>query len=136
MEFVITPAAGVPIYQQLTGQICAAIARGRLSPDERLPSVRELSQALVVNPNTVARAYTELERDGTLYTRPGMGVFVSKSPTPLSPSERRERLIPELDQLLVSAVRYGFSTDELIEFVGERAEQFRWNRANASTSGS
>jgi hypothetical protein len=45
-------------------------------------------------------------------------------------------LIPELDQLLVSAVRYGFSTDELIELVGERAEQFRWNRASASTSGS
>jgi GntR family transcriptional regulator len=133
MEFIITPAAGVPIYQQLTGQICSAIARGRLAPDERLPSVRELSQALVVNPNTVARAYTELERDGTLYTRPGMGVFVSKSPAPLAKAERRERLIPDLDTLLVSAVRFGCSIAELVELVEQRAEQFRWHRAAEGT---
>ena len=87
MEFSITPTTGVPIYQQLTGQICAGIARGRLLPDDRLPSVRELSQTLVVNPNTVARAYTELEREGVLYTRPGLGVFVS--PAPASPSRTR-----------------------------------------------
>ncbi len=77
MQFNISPTTGVPIYQQLTEQICAGMARGQLRPDARLPSVRELSQMLVVNPNTVARAYTELEREGVLYTRPGMGVFVA-----------------------------------------------------------
>jgi GntR family transcriptional regulator len=129
MEFSITPSSGLPIYQQLTEQICAAIARGRLAADQRLPSVREMSQALVINPNTVARAYTELERDGTLYTRPGMGVFVSKSPPPLPIDERRERLAAALEPLLVAAVRYGSSPGELIALVEERAGGFRWNRA-------
>jgi GntR family transcriptional regulator len=129
MEFTITPSSGRPIYLQLTEQICAAIARGRLAADQRLPSVREVSQTLVINPNTVARAYTELERDGTLYTRPGMGVFVSKCPPPLSIDERRERLATSLEPVLVAAVRFGSSPEELIALVEERAGGFRWNRA-------
>src|SRR5215471_18508980 len=100
MQFSISPTTGVPIYQQLTDQICAGVARGKLRPDERLPSVRELSQTLVVNPNTVARAYTELEREGVLYTRPGMGVFVaSPAKLALSKKTRRERLLGGVDRL-------------------------------------
>ncbi len=84
MEFSISPATGVPIYRQLTEQITSAVARGQLRANQRLPSVRELSQTLVVNPNTIARAYNDLERDGVLYTRPGLGVFVAKAPAPLA----------------------------------------------------
>jgi GntR family transcriptional regulator len=133
MEFSITPTTGVPIYQQLTLQICAGIARGRLRPDERLPSVRELSQTLVVNPNTVARAYTELEREGALYTRPGMGVFVSHARQPLSKKVRRERLLTGVDNVLVEAVGLGASADEIIELVAERVKQFQWNQAPIRT---
>ena len=129
MEFSISPTTSRPIYQQLTDQICAAIARGRLRPDERLPSVRELSQLLVVNPNTVARAYTELEREGVLYTRAGIGVFVSHARPALSKKARRERLLKSLDQLLVHAVQIGFSSDEVLELVEERMKQFQWNQA-------
>ena len=129
MEFTISPAAGVSIYQQLAEQICAGIARGRLCPNDRLPSVRELSQTLVVNPNTVARAYTELERKGVLYTRPGMGVFVADARQPLPKPERRERLLGALDHVLVDAVRFGFSAEELVELVEERVKQFKWNQA-------
>jgi GntR family transcriptional regulator len=134
VEFSISPTTSLPIYQQLSEQICAAIARGRLRPDEQLPSVRELSQSLVVNPNTVARAYTELEREGVLYTRPGMGVFVSQAPPPLAKKARRERVLKSLDQLLVSAVRVGFTADEVLELVEERMKQFHWNSAAASSS--
>jgi GntR family transcriptional regulator len=126
VEFTIQTAAGVPIYQQLTAQICAAIARGRLRPDERLPSVRELSQTLVVNPNTVARAYTELERQGTVYTRPGLGVFVSAARTTLSKKARRERLQQAADQLLIEAVQIGCDSAEVLELVDERIKQFQW----------
>lgn len=133
MQFNISPTTGVPIYQQLTDQICAGVARGQLRPDHRLPSVRELSQLLVVNPNTVARAYTELEREGVLYTRPGLGVFVAPFPSPLSKKSRRERLLGNVDRLLVDAVRWGFSSDELLDFISERAKQYQWNLA-ASTS--
>jgi GntR family transcriptional regulator len=134
VEFSISPITGVPIYQQLTEQICSGIARGRLSPNERLPSVREMSQTLVVNPNTVARAYTELEREGVLYTRPGMGVFVADARKPLPKSERRERLLGTLDHVLVDAVRFGFAAEELIELVEERVKQFKWNRAVAQAT--
>lgn len=126
MEFSISTNAGVPIYQQLTEQICSAIARGRLRGDDRLPSVRELSQALVVNPNTVARAYTELERDGTLYTRPGLGVFVSGSRPAMPKKVRRERLTRCVDQFLVDAVRLGCESAEVLELVDERMKQFQW----------
>jgi GntR family transcriptional regulator len=126
VEFTVSPATGVPIYQQLVEQIRAGIARGRLRPDQRLPSVRELSQQLVVNPNTVARAYTELEREGVLYTRPGLGVFIGKGGPALPKKIRRERLVGDLDRLLVEAVQYGFSAEELIELVHERIKQFQW----------
>jgi GntR family transcriptional regulator len=126
VEFSIVSTAGVPIYQQLTEQICAAIARGRLRPDQRLPSVRELSQSLVVNPNTVARAYTELEREGTLYTRPGLGVFVSPTRPAVAKKVRRERLLKSVDHLLIDAVRLGCQSDEVLELLDERIKQFQW----------
>lgn len=132
MEFSINPASGLPIYQQLTEQISAAVARGRLRPDERLPSVREMSQALVVNPNTVARAYTELEREGVLYSRPGLGVFVASARPGLPKKARRERLLKALDQVLVTAVQAGFSSEEFLGLVAERSKLFQWNEASAS----
>ena len=133
MEFSVTPATGLPIYRQLSEQVRAGIARGQIRPDERLPSVRELSQTLVVNPNTIARAYTELEREGVLYTRPGMGVFVAQLGPELSKKARRDRLLVSLDRLLVDAVRLGFGVEELIELVAERAKQFQWAGTCATT---
>jgi GntR family transcriptional regulator len=87
-----------------------------------------------VNPNTVARAYTELEREGVLYTRPGLGVFVAQASEPLTKKVRRQKLLKTLDQLLVTAVRLGFGTDELIEFIQERTAEFQWNQAASRTN--
>src|SRR4029078_9016394 len=92
MEFIIESASRVPIYRQLVGQIREAVARGRLKADERLPSVRELSRQLVINPNTVARVYTEWEREGVLNTRPGLGVFVAQPKSDLTKRARKDRL--------------------------------------------
>src|SRR5205823_5970636 len=78
MDFHIDTGSRLPIYQQLAQQIREGIARGDLRPEERLPSVRQLSRELVANPNTIARAYTELERAGILVSRPGLGVFVAQ----------------------------------------------------------
>jgi GntR family transcriptional regulator len=133
MEFSIRPTTGVPIYVQLAEQIRAGVARGRLKPDHRLPSVRELSQTLVVNPNTVARAYTELERDGVLYTRPGLGVFVNQLPPPLPKKTRRERLSVPVEQLLIDAVRLGASVEEVQELIEQRAAEFQWPVADAAS---
>ncbi|HVU90451.1 MAG TPA: GntR family transcriptional regulator [Pirellulales bacterium] len=133
MQYSISPATGVPIYQQLIDQIAAGIARGQLRPNQRLPSVRELSQTLVVNPNTVARAYTELEREGVLYTRQGLGVFVAEAPQPVAKRARRERLLKLIDPLLVEAVRLGCTAEELIELIAERTRQFAWTEATTTS---
>ncbi|WP_010583414.1 GntR family transcriptional regulator [Schlesneria paludicola] len=126
MDFSVDAASRTPIYRQLAEQIRSAIARGRLQPNARLPSVRDLSRRLVINPNTVARVYTELERDGLLTTRHGLGVFVAPYGSDLTKKARRERLVALLDGFFTEAVLLGFTADEVRELVNERIAQFQW----------
>ncbi len=126
MEFRIDPSSRLPIYRQLTNQLREAVARGRVVPEDRLPSVRELSRTLVVNPNTIAKAYTELEREGVLNTRPGLGVFVARPKPELTKRVRRERVQAMLDRLLTEAVHLGFSAEEVLALVAERVREFQW----------
>src|SRR5438045_1839465 len=107
-------------------QVRQAVARGKLQPGSRLPSVRVLSRELVVNPNTVARAYTELERDGVLNTRQGLGVFVAEPQDDLTAAARRERFTSALDNFLTEAVHLGFSADDVLAFVGKRIKGFQF----------
>lgn len=133
MQFRIDPATRLPIYRQLAQQLREAIARGQLKPEERLPSVRDLSRTLVVNPNTIARVYTELEREGIVNTRPGLGVFVARPKAELMKKVRKERLQELLDRFLTEAVHLGFSAEEVVACVEERAGQFQWQSENSST---
>jgi GntR family transcriptional regulator len=126
MEYQCDPTSRVPIYRQLIDQIRQAVARGRLRPGSRLPSVRVMSRELVVNPNTVARAYTELEREGVLNTRQGLGVFVAEPQAELSGAARRERLSAALDRFLTEAVHLGFSADEVLAAVTKRIRGFQF----------
>lgn len=126
MQFQIDIASRTPIYRQLGQQIREAVARGRLAPEERLPSVRDLSRQLVINPNTVARVYTELEREGVLNTRPGLGVFVAQMGSDLTKRARKDRLTNLVDQLLTEAVHLGFAADEVQSLVAERAARFQF----------
>ena len=126
MEFHIDPTSRLPIYRQLRNQFREAVARGRVAPETRLPSVRELSRELVVNPNTIARVYTELEREGLLNTRPGLGVFVARPKAELTKRVRKERLTGLVDQFLTEAVHLGFAGGEVLALVSERAEEFQW----------
>jgi len=126
MGFHVNTASRVPIYQQLVRQVREAIARGEFRPDERLPSVRELAREVAVNPNTVARAYTELERDGTLVSRPGLGLFVARPGTDLTRAARDRRLRELLDPFLTEAVHLGYSADEVLRLVARQVEGFRW----------
>ena len=129
MEFQITTAGREPIYRQLATQIREGVARGQLAAGDRLPSVRELSRRLVVNPNTIARVYTELERDGVLHTRQGMGVFVAQPTNDLTRAARRKKLFDHIDALLTEAVYLGFTPDQIHEAVTERARHFQWGKA-------
>ena len=130
MQFQCDSTARTPIYRQLMEQIREAVARGRLQDGERLPSVRQLSKELVVNPNTIARAYTELEREGVLNTRQGLGVFVAKPQASLKTEVRRRRLADIIDRLLTEAIHLGVSADELQNLISERMRQFQFGEAS------
>lgn len=129
MELQIDVTSRVPIYRQLADQIRSAVARGRLAVGHRLPSVRDLSRQLVINPNTVAKVYTELEREGLLLTRPGLGVFVAQSGTELTRKVRRERITGLIDQVFTEAVLLEFSADDVQQLFSERSRQFDWERS-------
>ncbi|MFV2068392.1 MAG: GntR family transcriptional regulator [Pirellulales bacterium] len=135
MQFQCDAAARVPIYRQLIDQVRGAVARGRVQPGDRLPSVRQLSRELVVNPNTIAKAYTELEREGVLNTRRGLGVFIAKPQAELSTKVRKERLLAALDLFLTEAVHLGFTAEGVTAALAKRIEQFRFSETRAATRG-
>jgi GntR family transcriptional regulator len=132
MGLHVDTSSRLPIYQQLAQQIREAIARGELEPEAGLPSVRQLSRDLVVNPNTVARAYTELEREGLLVSRPGRGIFVAQPRNDLTRAARDRRLTEAIDRWLTEAVHLGYSADEVLALVARRVRQFRWNADGAA----
>jgi GntR family transcriptional regulator len=129
MGLYIDTSSRLPIYQQLVQQIREGIARGELEPDASLPSVRQLSRDLVVNPNTVARAYTELEREGTLVSRPGRGIYVARPRNDLTREACARRLTESLDRWLTEAVHLGFAADEVLTLVRDRIREFQWKPA-------
>ena len=84
MELHISTNDGVPIYLQIVNQVKYLVASGRLGPGEEIPPIRGLAEQLVVNPNTVAKAYHELEREGVVTKRHGAGTYVSDNGSPLA----------------------------------------------------
>ena len=111
-----------PIYVQLDRGLRAAIATGRLQPGDQLPTVRQLAVELSVNANTVARVYGELERDGVLETRRGVGSFVAATPGQARPpAEHTKRLRAFATRVLADAGAAGFTRDEIVgELQGRR----------------
>jgi len=123
MNMHINPKDGKPVYRQIMDQIRLMIASGRLKPGEELPTVRGLAQMLIINPNTVARAYRELEQVGVLYTRQGSGTFVATHGTPLS-RETCNRLIGErIDALLGESKQLGYSLKDITDLIKERYKE-------------
>jgi GntR family transcriptional regulator len=113
--FIVDSTSPTPIYAQLDRSIRAAIATGELEPGAQLPTVRQLAVDLAVNANTVARVYAQLERDGMLETRRGVGTFVRESPSPQAARAHRERELRELIRRFVGdAALLGFTLSELI----------------------
>ena len=114
--FDVDSNSPTPIYAQLDRSIRAAIATGKLGPGAQLPTVRQLAVELAVNANTVARVYAQLERDGILETRRGVGTFVRESPSPPAARAHRERELRSLIERFVGdAALLGFTLSELID---------------------
>lgn len=120
MQIHITTTDGLPIYQQIVNQVKYLVASGRLQPHDELPPVRTLAEQLLINPNTVARAYRELEMVGILYKRQGAGTYVSAGESPFADHERRRVLAQRADSLLVEARQMGFGLEAVLALVRER----------------
>lgn len=120
--FRLDPGSGVPFYRQIQDQILAAVATGSLKPGSQLPTVRSLAVDLSVNPNTVARAYKELEIRGVLSTQQGTGTFISQQEVSRDDVERRRQLNQLVDEFLARATRQGFDLDDLLVAMKERSE--------------
>jgi len=122
MEIHITLADGAPIYKQIVKQVGHLLASSRLRSGDEMPSIRELARQLLVNPNTIARAYRELEAMGVLIARSGSGTYVSDSGSPLARREKIRILTDRADALLVEARQLGFSLEEVKELLNRREE--------------
>lgn len=107
--------SSVAVYVQIENQVRFAVAAGDLKPDDQLPSVRELSERLNVNPNTVAKAYRDLEVMGVVYTRRGMGVYINKGVEGRCREECRKGIVSRLHEVVAEAKAAGMSENEIKE---------------------
>src|SRR5205807_8162369 len=115
MHLHISANDGVPIYLQIVNQVKYLVASGRLVPGEELPPIRVLAEKLLINPNTVARAYRELEMAGVVTKRRTAGTYVSDSGSPLARRERLKILSDRADVLLADARQMNINTEEVID---------------------
>lgn len=110
----------VPIYEQIKKEFKKEIFRGDLKPNDPLPSIRDLATELLINPNTVARAYRELEMEGFIYTRKGKGCYVADDSTQLMTEERKSILNHSFDEVIEEAKKYGLDREEIKKLFEER----------------
>jgi GntR family transcriptional regulator len=127
MDIHISSGDPTPIYSQIVNQVKYLVASGRLTQDEELPPIRVLAQRLLVNPNTVARAYRELEIAGLVIKRRTAGTFVSTGGSPLERRERLKILGKRIDALLAEARQMGVSTIELLKLIRRRQQRMASN---------
>jgi GntR family transcriptional regulator len=124
----------LPIYEQIVHRIKELISRGVLHEGEKMPSVRELSGQLLINPNTVAKAYQELERQGVIVSVRGKGVFVAKpASSPGMEKERLAQLREQLSRLMVEAHHLGLSREQVRAWVEEEIGRY-WRDEHADGS--
>jgi len=116
----IDTTSGIPIRQQITDQIKHMIAAETVLVGDRLPTVRELALELRVNPNTVARAYQDLEQEDVVETRRGLGTFARLPGSRLDADERRRIVARNIDGALVEAIHLGIDADQVREIIDER----------------
>ena len=121
----ISSGSNQPIYAQIVAQIGQAIARSELSPGDKLPAVRKLASELVINPNTVARAYTLLEQEGLVRTKTGAGTFVTDPQLRHTDAAQINILAERMDNIITQSLNLGLSREEIQGLLQRRLEKFR-----------
>ncbi len=122
-HFTLDLHSGVPVYRQLIDQVRSGVALGTLNAGDQLPTVRQLSVDLAINPNTVMRAYRELELGGMLETHQGTGTFIAKKKVERKEAERERQLTRLASEAAARAGAAGFTVEELLERLSELSPQ-------------
>ena|SRR5450759_4367899 len=130
LKISILTGSNISIYRQIVEQVCAAVFAGRIHDDDSLPSVRSLAEELLINPNTVARAYGELAREGVIESRPGRGMFVSRRRQIYSGPERMRRMEQAVTSLVSEGFMLGFTPAEIIERVVVKTREAASSKAS------
>jgi len=133
VDITINLTDGVPIYRQIVNQVKYLVASGLLQPGEELPPIRTLALQLKVTPNTIVKAYGDLEISGVVHKRRGSGTFVSEGrPQPVALRERRRLIEQRIDGLLAEAHQLNFTADEILRMVRERRAAMDETNADAA----
>ena len=127
-EFRLDPQSGVPVYRQIIDQVMGGMAAGRLAGGHQLPTVRQVAVDLEINPNTVVRAYRELEIRGVLETQQGTGTFISQQKVKRDDLERQRQLNQLVGEFVSRAGAAGFSIGDLVEQLHDRQSETQKNR--------
>ena len=135
MQIHISPSDGVPIYLQIVNQVKLLVASGRMNPGDELPPIRVLAERLTINPNTVARAYRELEVAGVVNKRRTAGTYVADAGSPLARREKVRILTERVDALLVEARQLDVDLEDVVQLMRQRAEGIEWESRTESRSG-
>lgn len=120
MHIHISLSDGIPIYRQIINQVKYMAASGQLLPGEELPPIRVLAEQLLVTPNTIVKAYRELEMEGVVSKRRGAGTYLAETGSPLARNEQRRILIQRADALLTEARQMNFPFDDVVRLLRER----------------
>jgi len=124
MQIRIDNASDRPVYQQIIDQVKRDIACGKVMKEERLPTVRQLAGQIAINPNTIAKAYQQLEREGIIVTRPGAGAFVANLDSNLSNSVKKKLICEDLERAVVDAFHMQIDSQTLLKWFGEAIRKF------------
>lgn len=123
LRFLLDLHSGMPVYRQIMDQVRGGIASGALTPGDQLPTVRQLAVDLAINPNTVVRAYRELELGGLLETHQGTGTFISAQKMKRADAQRERQLEQIVADSVARAGAAGFTLDELIDELRDLARE-------------
>ncbi|MDM5317690.1 GntR family transcriptional regulator [Fictibacillus sp. b24] len=129
----LDPRSNTPIWEQVVHQIKELILKEILLPEDKLPSVRELSATLLINPNTVSKAYQELERQGIIETLRGKGTYVSASIIPRADDQKITELKQQLKQLMIEASYLGIDNQTLLKWLEKYSEELGGKNGHAES---
>ncbi|MHC4106420.1 MAG: GntR family transcriptional regulator [Planctomycetota bacterium] len=124
MQIHINNASDRPVYQQIIDQVKRDIALGRIIKNEKLPTVRQLAGQIAINPNTIAKAYRQLEQQGIIVTKAGAGAFVANLDSNLSRSVRKKVISEELERIVVDAYHMQIDSRTLLEWFNNAVVKF------------